>query len=121
MKTDLVVNAPNDPRAMVQYARECKELSLPYIYDPSQQIIRLSGPDLAESVHGSKMTILNEYEFEMLKTKTGWTDEQVAAETEVLVVTCGKRGSDIRVCGDCIKVPIVQPRRMADPTGVGDA
>src|SRR5512142_690817 len=55
-KIDLVVISPNDPRAMVQYARECQELRLPYIYDPSQQIIRLSGEELAEGVHGSLMT-----------------------------------------------------------------
>ena len=27
---------------MSAYARECCELGIPYIYDPSQQIIRLS-------------------------------------------------------------------------------
>src|SRR5512136_1103555 len=42
-KIDLVVISPNDPRAMVQYVRECKDLGLPYIYDPSQQVIRLKG------------------------------------------------------------------------------
>ena len=49
---DLVVISPNDPRAMVQYARECKELGLPYLNDPSQQIVRLNGDELAEGVRG---------------------------------------------------------------------
>jgi adenosine kinase len=118
---DLVVISPNDPRAMVQYARECKELRLPYVYDPSQQIIRLSGDELAEGVRGSKMTIVNEYEFEMLKNKTGWTDDQVAARTETLIVTNGEKGSQIRVGGARIEIPPVPPRHQADPTGVGDA
>jgi adenosine kinase len=77
-KPALVVISPNDPRAMVQYARECKELGLAYIYDPSQQIIRLSGDELAEGVSGSMMTVVNDYEFEMLKNKTGWSDDQIA-------------------------------------------
>ena len=51
-KIDLVVISPNDPRAMTQYVRECKELKLPYIYDPSQQIIRLNGEELADGVRG---------------------------------------------------------------------
>ncbi len=118
---DLVVVSPNDPRAMVQYVRECKELNLPYVYDPSQQIIRLTGDELAEGVRGSTMTIVNEYEFEMLKTKTGWADARVEAETQVLIVTCGERGSEIHVQGQCIPTPAVPAKRSADPTGVGDA
>lgn len=118
---DLVVISPNDPRAMVQYARECKELRLPYIYDPSQQIVRLSDAELADGVRGSTMTIVNAYEFEMLKNKTGWTDEQVAAQTRVLIITLGEKGSRIHTGGERIEVPAVPARRQADPTGVGDA
>jgi adenosine kinase len=118
---ELVVISPNDPRAMVQYVRECKELGLPYIYDPSQQIVRLSGEELAEGVRGSLMAIMNEYEFEMLKNKTGWTDQQVAAQTEILIVTCAEKGSNLRFRGEFICVPAVAARREADPTGVGDA
>lgn len=120
-KIDLVVISPNDPRAMVQYVRECKELHLPYIYDPSQQIIRLNGAELADGVRGSTMTIVNEYEFEMLKNKTGWTDEQIIAQTQALIVTCGEKGSQIYADGKSFIVPIVPARRQADPTGVGDA
>lgn len=120
-KIDLVVISPNDPRAMVQYARECQELKLPYVYDPSQQIIRLSGEELAQGVRGSLITIVNEYEFEMLKNKTGWTDAQVAGATQVLVVTCGERGSEINVAGERFCIGAVAATREADPTGVGDA
>jgi len=118
---DLVVISPNDPRAMAQYVRECKELGLPYVYDPSQQIIRLSGQDLADGVRGSTMTIVNEYEFEMLKNKTGWNDAQVAAQTQTLIVTLGANGSQIHTADKTIHVPSVPARRQVDPTGVGDA
>ena len=120
-KSDLVVISPNDPRAMVQYVRECKELRLPYIYDPSQQIIRLNGEDLAEGVRGSKMTLVNDYEFGMLKNKIGWSDEQVAAETETLIITRGESGSTIFSEGKVLDILAVPARRQADPTGVGDA
>lgn len=118
---DLVVISPNDPRAMVQYVRECKKLGLPYIYDPSQQIIRLNGTELADGVRGSTMTIVNEYEFEMLKNKTGWNDAQVIAQTQTLIVTLGEKGSRIHAADKTITVPSVPARRQADPTGVGDA
>jgi adenosine kinase len=121
---ELAVISPNDPRAMVQYVRECKELGLPYIYDPSQQIIRLSGAELLEGVRGARMLVVNDYEFEMLKNKTGWSDEQLAEAAEVVIVTKGDQGSTIILrqrLGAPIEIPIAQPRRIADPTGVGDA
>lgn len=118
---DLVVISPNDPRAMLQYARECKELGLPYLNDPSQQIVRLTGDELAEGVRGSELTIVNEYEFEMLKNKTGWDDARVSAETRVLIVTCGVNGSTIQVGGKTMRIPPVRATRVADPTGGGDA
>ena len=118
---DLVVISPNDPRAMVQYVRECKELRLPYIYDPSQQIIRLRGEELADGVRGSTMAVMNDYEFEMLKNKTGWNDARVAAETCALIVTRGEKGSTIYAVGKQIDIPAIPARRNVDPTGVGDA
>src|SRR5512137_2434327 len=45
-RVDLAIISPNDPEAMCKYPRECKALGIPYIYDPSQQIIRLISDDL---------------------------------------------------------------------------
>ena len=42
-KDDLVVISPNDPTAMCKYAAECKDLGVPYLYDPGQQVVR-GGP-----------------------------------------------------------------------------
>ena len=118
---DIVIISPNDPRAMVNYAAECKELEIPYIYDPSQQIIRLSDEELLEGTRGARMLIVNEYEFGMIKNKTGLDDGELSGLTEVLIVTKGEHGSTIMVEGDQIDVPAVAPVQIADPTGVGDA
>jgi adenosine kinase len=122
--TELAVISPNDPRAMRQYVDECKALGIQYIYDPSQQIIRLDAEVLIEGVRGSKSVIVNDYEFEMLKNKTGYSTEEIAAATESLIVTKGERGSTIRLRERpqvSIEIPAARPRRAADPTGVGDA
>ena len=42
-RPNLVVVSPNSPEAMTKFAAECRELSIPYLYDPSQQILRLEG------------------------------------------------------------------------------
>jgi len=43
---DVVVISPNDPEAMKRYVVECKQMNIPYIYDPSQQIVRMTGDEL---------------------------------------------------------------------------
>ena len=118
---ELVIISPNDPPAMVNYAAECKELRIPYIYDPSQQIIRLDGKDLAEGALGSRMLIVNEYEFEMMKKKTGLSDAGLCALSEITIVTRGEHGSTIMLPDQIVEVPAVPPTAPADPTGVGDA
>jgi adenosine kinase len=118
---DLAIISPNDPGAMVKYARECQELGIPYIYDPSQQIPRLTPAELVEGIRGSKGLILNDYEFGMIKKQTGLGADEIQALTEVMVITCGERGSTVRTADGVWEVPSVPPRRLADPTGVGDA
>lgn len=118
---ELAIISPNDPGAMVKYARECRELGIPYIYDPSQQIPRLAPSDLVAGIEGAKVLIVNDYEFGMIKKQTGLTDEDIQNLTEVVVITRGERGSTVRTVEDRWDIPVVPPRRVADPTGVGDA
>jgi adenosine kinase len=118
---DLAVISPNDPDAMRQNVRECCELGIPYVYDPSQQIIRLEGSDLLEGAKGARLLIVNEYEFEMVRKKTGMSQSELEQVCPVVIITCGKRGSVIVAGSQRFEIPVVAPRRQADPTGVGDA
>ena len=118
---DLAIISPNDPPAMVQYIEECKELDVPYLYDPSQQIVRLSGDQLRAGIEGARLLMVNEYEFGMIREKTGLSSDGIAAQVGALVITRGERGSTITVHGQEIHIPIVPPAQIADPTGVGDA
>jgi adenosine kinase len=118
---ELAIISPNDPGAMVKYARECRELGIPYIYDPSQQIPRLAPSDLVAGIEGAKVLIVNDYEFGMIKKQTGLTEEEIQTLTEVVIITRGERGSTVRTVEDRWDIPVVPPRRVADPTGVGDA
>ena len=62
---------------MVQYAQECSTLGIRYIWDPGQQCARMDGTQLAEGVTGAFMVIVNDYEFELLRQKTGMSEEDV--------------------------------------------
>lgn len=118
---DLVVISPEDPRTMVARAKECKALDIPYVYDPSQQIIRLSAEELMVGIEGCLLLIVNEYEFGMVRRKTNWTEDEVLARAGGLIVTLGEGGSRLRIDDREHHIPIVPPRIIADPTGVGDA
>lgn len=119
---DLVVISPNDPEAMVKYVAECRELGIPYLYDPSQQIVRLSGEDLRAGVEGCDLLVVNEYEFELLRRRTGMDAEELrTAPARACVVTRGADGSVIWADDTAYEIPAVPPLRADDPTGVGDA
>jgi adenosine kinase len=117
----LVIISPNDPAAMVQYAEECRTLKIPYIFDFGQQCARMSGDELRDGVIGSRVVVCNDYEFEVLRQKTGMSETDVLAEAEALVVTRGEHGCSIHTVADRIDVKAVPPHRIVDPTGVGDA
>ena len=118
---DIALISPNAPAAMVKYARECQELGVPYIYDPSQQIIRLSSEELLAGTRGARMLIVNEYEFGMIKNKTGLSDEELLALPPITIVTRGENGSTMYVEDRIISIPIAPPEILAEPTGAGDA
>jgi adenosine kinase len=118
---DLAIISPNDPAAMVQYADECRALSIPYIFDPSQQVARLSAEDLREGLAGAYIVVCNDYEFEIIRQKTAMDEAELLRHTEALVVTRGERGASIITRGQTAQIPAVPPRRIIDPTGVGDA
>jgi adenosine kinase len=119
---DFVIISPNDPAAMTQYAEECRTLGIRYIFDPGQQCARMSGAELSDGIAGATIVICNDYEFELIRQKTGLSEQDVLQQAGALVVTRGEHGSSVmRADGRRVDVPAVPPSRIADPTGVGDA
>ena len=97
-------------------------MGIPYIFDPGQQCTRMSGAELKAGLVGAHMVICNDYEFELMRQKTGFDEADVLANAEVLVVTRGEKGSSVYTAsGARADIPAVAPHRIVDPTGVGDA
>jgi len=120
-KPDLVVVSPNEPAAMERYIRECKELGLAYIYDPSQQIVRADGEVLRRCLDGAHALFANEYEFELIKDKTGMTEVDILAHLKFMVVTLGPKGAAVYFDANKTLVEAVPTGQIVDPTGGGDA
>ena len=117
----LVIIAPNEPGAMVQYAEECRTLGIPFIFDPGQQCARMSGDELRDGISGARLVICNDYEFELVRQKTGMGEDGVLERAQALVITRGEEGCSLYEKGTRVDVKAIAPYRIVDPTGVGDA
>jgi adenosine kinase len=120
-KPDLVVVSPSAPAAMMKFPAESRELGIPYLYDPSQQVLRLEGKELARDMEGAYFLFCNDYEFGLISKKTGWSLDQILDHVKVLVITRGKDGADLYMGGESVHIPTVPEDEIVDPTGVGDA
>ena len=118
---DLVVISPTDPVAMNDYIQEAAQLELPYVYDPSQQTVRLSGEELRKGVEGAYALFVNYYEFCLIEKHAELSLAEIQDLVEILVITKGEDGSLIYSDGEEIEVSVVPPQKIVDPTGVGDA
>lgn len=117
VRPSLVVIAPNDPKAMIQYAKECQKNHWDYLFDPAFYIPSISKKDLAVVVKKAKIVIGNDYEITMLKRKIG----DFETEKQIWITTLGEKGSVVRQGGIEYKVPAAKPKKVVDPTGAGDA
>jgi adenosine kinase len=120
-RPDLVIVSPNAPDAMMKFPAECRELGIRYLYDPSQQVLRLEGSELARDMEGAHFLFCNDYEFGLISKKTGWSLDQVLKHVNILVITRGKDGADLYSGDDSVHIPTVPEDQIVDPTGVGDA
>lgn len=118
---DMVIVSPNDPVAMVQLTQECRDRGIRFIYDPSQQVPRLSGDELRQGMDGAYLMVVNAYEASVICEKTGLSLEDLCNTIEIVIITEGGDGSTIYPNGDTIRIPSFAPTEIKDPTGAGDA
>jgi adenosine kinase len=120
---DLVVISPNDPEAMRLYVHECQEMSIPYLYDPSQQIVRLSAEDLEIGIRGAMAFFANHYEAALVEKMVQWDPDAILQVNPdiTLVITRGEKGTSIYKDNQSYEIPVIPPQKIEDPTGVGDA
>ncbi|OBJ53792.1 carbohydrate kinase family protein [Mycobacterium asiaticum] len=119
---ELVIIGANDPAAMVVHTEECRKLGLPFAADPSQQLARLSGEEIKQLIDGAAILFTNDYEWDLLLSKTGWSEADVMSQIELRVTTLGAKGVDIvERDGTTVHVGVVPENSQTDPTGVGDA
>ena len=119
---ELVIVGANDPDAMFLHTEECRTLGLAFAADPSQQLARLSGEEIRKLIDGATYLFTNDYEWDLLLQKSGWSEAQVMSQIQLRVTTLGEKGVDIvGRDGTFVHVDVVPETHKDDPTGIGDA
>ena len=119
---ELVIVGANDPDAMFLHTEECRKLGLAFAADPSQQLARLSGEEIRKLIDGAAYLFTNDYEWDLLLQKSGWSEAQVMSQIQLRVTTLGEKGVDIvGRDGTFVHVDVVPETHKDDPTGIGDA
>ena len=117
----LAIVAAGNVEDMVTYCQSYKQLKIPYIFDPGQQISVLSGEQLEEMITGSEILISNDYELEMIMQATGLSKGELLERTKAIISTFGDKGSVLRTQEDEVEIPAATALQVLDPTGAGDA
>lgn len=123
VRSDIAIGivAPDGRDGMIQHANQFSEAGIPFIFDPGQGLPMYDGKDLKRFVEQASWVAVNDYEWQMIQQKTGWTESDVTQLTEALIVTRGPDGSVIHTKGGPIEIPCAKPKAVVDPTGCGDA
>jgi adenosine kinase len=113
--------APDSKKAMLQHSRDFAAAGIPHIFDPGQGMTLFNGEELRQCIKEAKYIVLNDYEFQLIKERTGLDGNAIANQVEALIVTRGGEGSVLRTREGQREIGAVEPEDVRDPTGCGDA
>jgi len=117
----LAIVAPDGRDGMLQHARDCAALDIPFIFDPGQGLPMFNGAELEAMIELATYVAVNDYEAELLMERTGLNLDAIAQRVSALIVTRGEQGAEIFAGSRRIDIPCVAADRVIDPTGCGDA
>jgi adenosine kinase len=113
--------SPDGRQGMIEHAAQFAAAGIPFVFDPGQGLPMFNGDDLRKFVKECTWVTVNDYEWQLLKDRTGWDVADVTAQVDALIVTRGGEGSEIYTKGAKHEIPSVKPKSVEDPTGCGDA
>ena len=117
----LGIVAPDGREAMLQHSRDFERLGIPHIFDPGQAMTLFDGDDLKMFISQANWLVANDYEFQLIRERTGMSKEQVADQLEALIITRGGDGSTLITRTGEEHIEVVKSAKILDPTGCGDA
>jgi adenosine kinase len=113
--------APDGRDGMIQHAEQFAAAGIPFIFDPGQGLPMFSGDDLKTFIGQATWVTVNDYEWQLVQQKTGWSQQDILQHVQALIVTRGGDGSTIYLKDAVITISCAKANAVIDPTGCGDA
>ena len=120
-KETIVIVSPGNLADMLSYPDICRARGIDYIFDPGQSLPMLEATNLTKAIEGCRILIANDYELELITSKTGLKKAALLKLADTIIVTQGELGSLVSTQDEEFKIPAVKPKKAVDPTGAGDA
>jgi adenosine kinase len=117
----LGVIAPDGREGMLRHAKQFAAAGIPFLFDPGQGLPMFSGEELRAFIMQASWVAVNDYEWHLLKERTGLSEREVANLVRALIVTRGADGSTIYAGNGEFMIPPAKANSIVDPTGCGDA
>ena len=117
----LAIIAPDGKDGMMNHAKECKALNIPFMFDPGQGLPMFNREELLKFIDDATYIAVNDYEATLLSEKTSLSLEEISKKVEALIVTMGSQGSTIYADHKTYKIEPIKVQSTIDPTGCGDA
>lgn len=117
--SEVVVGA-DDSEAMALHVEQARALGARLVFAPAQQIPALPDDALRHGLEQAWLIAGNDYEFEMIRERTGLSVD-VLSTSRIVAVTRGAAGSELHTPDGVAIVPPAPVAEVVDPTGAGDA
>ena len=117
--SEVVVGA-DDAAAMALHVEQARALGARLVFVPAQQIPAMPDEVLRRGLEEAWIIGGNDYEFEMIRDRTGLSIDALRASRTV-AVTRGPAGSELHSPDGVVVIPAAPVSEAVDPTGAGDA
>ncbi len=118
---ELAIIGPENAQVMLLQARDLHAAGIKMIFDPGQVITDFDQAEIHELLSLCQYLILNNYEYEVLKTIGRLSHDELVASISQLIVTQSAKGVDIFRGESRFHIPAVKNVEVIDVTGCGDA
>jgi adenosine kinase len=120
-KETLVIVSPGNLDDMINYPQACKDRGISYIFDPGQSLPTWDAKNLIRAIEGCRVLICNDYELDLIMSKTGLKKESLLERAGIIITTLGELGSRVSTLDREIDIAVVKAKKVEDPTGAGDS
>jgi len=117
--SEVVVGA-DDAGAMALHVEQAHALGARLVFVPAQQIPAMPDAVLRRGLEEAWIVGGNDYEFEMIRDRTGLSIDALSA-ARMVAITHGSAGSELRSPDGVAVIPAAPVSEVVDPTGAGDA